>query len=226
MDEKKWLSIVSDMNMKYSIYYMLVLSLLVFSCGDPCDDIDCGPNGNCIDGSCLCDEGYSGVNCQINVCDGIDCNNGNCDTVTGMCDCLEGYEGTFCDTESRAKFIGSYSGDIGPCFESLIPLEQVPEEFRMVTALVTADPSSILNVQIVPALGLAGTSPITANPEAGLFIIPANSTTIELEELPFPVTVTVTGQGEFLDENSLNISLTIIIPLLQTINCTIEMKKN
>ena len=42
-------------------------------------------------------------------CDSITCENGGtCND--GTCDCAAGYEGTNCDTEVRAKFIGSYSG--------------------------------------------------------------------------------------------------------------------
>ena len=205
---------------------IFIICLITYSCGDPCDDVNCGPNGTCVDGDCICETGYSGVNCETNICDNINCNNGDCDLITGECDCFEGYEGTLCDTEIRAKYIGNFSGDIGSCFGDLIPLDQIPAELRMVTASVTADPSNILNVQIIPALGLAGTNNITANPEAGIFIIPTNSTTIELDQIPIPVTITVTGQGVFIDETSLNISLTIIIPLLQTIECTIELKKD
>lgn len=43
---------------------------------DPCSDVECGDNGTCVDGDCVCDAGY---------------------------------EGTDCDTESRAKFIGTYN---------------------------------------------------------------------------------------------------------------------
>jgi hypothetical protein len=32
-------------------------------CGDPCQDVECGENGSCVDGGCICEAGYSGDNC-------------------------------------------------------------------------------------------------------------------------------------------------------------------
>jgi hypothetical protein len=43
---------------------------------DACKDVDCGLNGTCVDGDCVCDAGYEGVDC---------------------------------DTEERAKFLGTYN---------------------------------------------------------------------------------------------------------------------
>jgi len=46
------------------IYALLVfLVLLASSCKDPCKDVNCN-NGNCLEGTCLCDDGYEGVNCD------------------------------------------------------------------------------------------------------------------------------------------------------------------
>ena len=48
------------------------------------------------------------------LCDNIIClNEGICES--GDCDCPLGYEGTTCETESRAKFLGSYLYDSGTC---------------------------------------------------------------------------------------------------------------
>lgn len=33
------------------------------SCKDPCKDINCN-DGVCLEGTCLCDDGYEGVNCE------------------------------------------------------------------------------------------------------------------------------------------------------------------
>ena len=38
---------------------------LVFSCADPCDDIVCENGAACDDGTCLCENGYEGDNCEI-----------------------------------------------------------------------------------------------------------------------------------------------------------------
>lgn len=52
---------------------LLILVLIVFSiysCGsddpvDPCEGIQCGPNGICVNGGCDCDEGYTGLESKI-----------------------------------------------------------------------------------------------------------------------------------------------------------------
>jgi hypothetical protein len=31
---------------------------------DACKDVDCGLYGECVDGDCVCDSGYEGVNCE------------------------------------------------------------------------------------------------------------------------------------------------------------------
>lgn len=31
---------------------------------DACKDVDCGLNGTCVDGDCVCDAGYEGVDCD------------------------------------------------------------------------------------------------------------------------------------------------------------------
>jgi len=34
------------------------------SCSDPCDEVNCGANGQCNEGICLCDDGFEGENCE------------------------------------------------------------------------------------------------------------------------------------------------------------------
>ncbi len=47
--------------------------------------------------------------CKKDPCKDVTClNGGSCDD--GVCACAAGYEGSNCGTETRAKFIGSYSG--------------------------------------------------------------------------------------------------------------------
>ena len=41
-------------------------------------------------------------------CKDVTCNNGGV-CVEGACDCAVGYEGTDCSTETRAKFVGTYT---------------------------------------------------------------------------------------------------------------------
>ncbi len=49
--------------MKVSFVTFLSIVLL-FACGNPCDDVVCNNNGVCIEGICDCQMGYEGVNCD------------------------------------------------------------------------------------------------------------------------------------------------------------------
>ncbi len=54
--------------MKYFVpLFSLCLTLLLFtSCEtDPCDSLDCGTNGACVEGVCACDTFYEGENCEL-----------------------------------------------------------------------------------------------------------------------------------------------------------------
>ncbi len=70
---------------------------------DPCDTIDCGDNGSCEDGACVCTNGYAGELCDEETpCVGIDCGeNGTCVVVgaEGICECDTGYEGNSCEVD-------------------------------------------------------------------------------------------------------------------------------
>jgi|GEM_PF-596144 len=97
----------------------LFLSFFAFACSksdsNACKDNNCGSNGKCVDGACICDAGYT-VNptsgkCEPNdPCATIDCVNGDC--VNSVCNCNVGYEKDAngkCTIEQRAKFIANYS---------------------------------------------------------------------------------------------------------------------
>ncbi len=46
------------------IYALAIfLFLIASSCKDPCKEVNCN-NGTCLEGTCLCDDGYEGVNCD------------------------------------------------------------------------------------------------------------------------------------------------------------------
>ena len=52
--------------MKFFISFLSLFALVsILSCGDACDDIDCGPNGTCDEGACKCFEGYEGEFCEL-----------------------------------------------------------------------------------------------------------------------------------------------------------------
>ena len=74
---------------------------------------DCNGNGYLEDGTCVCDTGYAGDECDrcaggyvgypncvsgSSACAGVDCNgNGECLESIGRCSCYTGYAGEFCD---------------------------------------------------------------------------------------------------------------------------------
>lgn len=80
---------------------------------DPCETVVCQNSGTCVNGACQCPEYYYGGFCQFN------CVNG---TFTDTCACKDGYGGDVCDTELRARFIGSYQV-YETCFTSTAPYE-------------------------------------------------------------------------------------------------------
>lgn len=66
-------------------------------------DLDCvfgKPDSNCTE--CVCDPGYTGVNCTVNIneCEGVSCGNGTCmDLINGFeCNCSADFTGLSCDT--------------------------------------------------------------------------------------------------------------------------------
>ena len=115
-----------------SQFFILISLALIIGCqaDELCEDVECGP-GVCDKGICECPDGFSGDNCEIEFCFGVDCFNGDCDPQTqscnchtnyygegcdilcvngeftdGECNCLEGYEGISCETQSRCRFMG------------------------------------------------------------------------------------------------------------------------
>ncbi len=92
----------------FGIMLALVGMLFLFDSCTTCEG-DCPPNSTCVDGVCECDEGFSGVNCEIqDLCSNVICPT-NAECEDGDCYCLAGYEGAECDTEIRAKMLGVYT---------------------------------------------------------------------------------------------------------------------
>jgi hypothetical protein len=86
---------------------ILFLSLLLFACekDEPCDDINCLNGASCVDGACICQEGFSGPNCELfDPCYDLNClNGGSCEN--GKCDCETGYSGENCELQITPRLI-------------------------------------------------------------------------------------------------------------------------
>jgi len=183
---------------------LLLLSLLVFSCGDPCDDLDCG-TGTCLDGVCDCPDGYSGTNCEIfDPCFNVNCgDNGTC--VDGTCDCDDGYEGELCDTEVRAKFLGNWVSEGFICdgmMEDMAKLLIEADDTFDVTITDPEDTTFVLNADV----------------SGDQIIIPFQQVDFGAFFASYEGTMT-------LENNILKIVLTISA-LGETINCTGEAVKS
>ena len=90
---------------------------------DSCKDVDCGKNGTCRNGSCVCENDFSGDRCEVSPpCKILDCgtfgecNNDIQDPKFGTCECRDGWSGTRCEIEpcSAYKLVGR---DGPPCGE-------------------------------------------------------------------------------------------------------------
>jgi len=52
--------------MKQNLFGLMLFSIFYISCGNPCDDLNCGPNGVCDEATeaCICDNWYEGTLCE------------------------------------------------------------------------------------------------------------------------------------------------------------------
>jgi len=55
--------------MKQIRFFLLGLGCVLLSsgCRDRCKNLDCGPNGNCVEGECVCTSGFDGTFCDETV---------------------------------------------------------------------------------------------------------------------------------------------------------------
>lgn len=84
----------------------------------PCD---CGPNGYCDRGSCLCTAPYHGLKCELTGCAslcGESLGRGFCNSLTGKCTCKRGYGGDKCQY-SCADCEPNYCLRDGLCMDSV-----------------------------------------------------------------------------------------------------------
>jgi len=145
---------------------------------DPCAEVNCN-NGECLDGTCLCDDGFEGVNC---------------------------------DKEEREKFYGSWTGDID-CGTGLGSGEA--------TVNVSEDPNDSSAILFDLDLGLDGIDsplePVTGTVVGNRIFITSDTQTVMFGE--YDVEVTVGGQGELNDDETLDMQITVGIQIFGSFEC-------
>ncbi len=188
------------------LIYLCFVAIVLSSCGDdpfdPCAGIDCGLNGECLDGTCDCEDGYSGVNCQIfDPCFTIDCgDNGTC--VDGTCDCEEGYYGDNCELLIQDRFVGTWSGlDCeGDNFELII------QSGATIATLTIAEELFDINANII---------------NENNFDIPEQDFFVPI----FGISIKVIGTGKTLDNGMLEFDATITVDEEDPETCVSQLEK-
>lgn len=129
---------------------LLFGAMLMFApaCGDsdPCKNVDCGANGTCFEGACVCNEGFDQDA------------SGQC-TVEWTAKFLGGYSaGSTC-------FTGSYSGDVARVDASTIRINEFGGYTgpNFINATVTASNTISINMTDAANRTIVGTGTINGN---------------------------------------------------------------
>lgn len=185
-------------------YLLFGFVLLVGGCADPCDDVVC-QFGNCIDGVCP------------DPCENVNCNSGNCNE--GFCDCDEGFEGNMCDTEVRAKYLGTWSGP-NECDNDIVMLETITLE-------ITESESNILDITLTITIDAMGQD-VEVPSETTTLTGNAFETGPSITDLGgFQVEVSTDGIFRSDTELGLDILVNTELPVIGqiTISCTADLVK-
>jgi len=90
--------------------WLILICLGLAGC-NPCSNTVCLNGGTCVDGNCLCADGYYGANCELSECANVVCQNGGyCEN--GGCNCPPGYSGSRCQTFDPCFNITCQNGGI------------------------------------------------------------------------------------------------------------------
>ena len=76
---------------------------------DQCEDPTCSGFGECLKGTCICQNGHEGVNCENISCSTECSENGVC-LPDGFCRCFSGYSGASCDIPSSENISACENG--------------------------------------------------------------------------------------------------------------------
>jgi len=197
---------------------------------DPCEYIECGP-GECIEGICDCPEGFIGSNCEIPLCFGVPCINGDCDQQTescicnenyfgeecsilckngdfedGECNCHVGYEGIGCDIESRDRFLGWWSCEQWtwtPKFGDSLVTGFLPATIKFECG------STIPEIELFPTTNSSGLMLLSSS---NRIIGQVSKNTINFELQYLTTEVTVYGSASLGGDQILSIQLNVYNP--------------
>ncbi len=157
-------------------------------------------------------------------CKDVNCNNGIC--IEGKCSCDFGWKGDACDNKMSSKFLGDWNG-VFDCLnnpEVTIKFEDIPEELLKIN---------------MHTVGLSiSVSQLTLDFDNYVFTANIDSTfsRFDIDTLPVQLTwpptgqevnLNITGDGQFLQDSTLNIDFEIIAtsPVPYTLNCAGNFKK-
>lgn len=177
---------------KLSLFLSAFLLMCIISCKDDCEGVVCN-DGSCIDGTCLCDQGFYGDNCDVKCTNGVYQN--------GTCTCLQGYEGAECDVESRTRYYGSWSGVLSGCTVDT-PIGDYPVPEFPVTLEITESTENVFTVDVV--FGMDNT---TATIDGSNFTL--NPVNQSFDAGGFPINLTFSGQGTLTSDTQMDMDLDI-----------------
>lgn len=212
------------------IFLALVFGLFIGCEADPCKSVDCGP-GDCIEGVCDCPDGFTGANCEIEICFGVPCINGDCDSETesckcesnyygegcnilcvngefenGNCNCSKGYEGIACETISRDRFLGWWGCEQ---WTSSSQIGGSPTSGFLPGSIKFEEGYNIDEVELFPTEGSSGLMLVSSNNRIVGQVI-ENSINIEFQYLI--IEGTVYGSASLGDDQILSIELFVFNP--------------
>ncbi|XP_045189684.2 attractin-like protein 1 [Mercenaria mercenaria] len=75
---------------------------------------NCSGHGDCLDSVCVCEAGYTGSSCDIEMCPNACSGNGTCEQSIGKCLCFPQYKGLDCSTLVREESLIRYENANSP----------------------------------------------------------------------------------------------------------------
>ena len=135
--------------------------------------------------------------------------------------CGEGFEGDDCDTEVRAKYLGTWSGP-NMCTEN----EFIPIDISTVTLMITPSDTDILDITLQLILD-ADFTEIDVPSETTMLI--GNAFETGPTDVDFIIPVNISSDGIFRSETELSLDFEVNLQIegigTQTISCSADLVK-